>query len=165
MNRIVWAVLLVAALSGCDLARQQQAQQTAENQRRYVESRKAILDAQIRGCTESFKRGDLKTHVAQDICINDVISAAYSEMHYPYMDLVMNLSATRLRLGEQLDKGTMSDTEARAALTDAMATLISQQRIRDVQAANDAARNAALEAQIDAAQRRNHLELMELESR
>jgi hypothetical protein len=65
----------------------------------------------MRECREKREKGELKTHVESVQCSNTVLSSAYQNAGYPYMDLVARIAAKRLALAEGLDKSVMSSTE------------------------------------------------------
>jgi hypothetical protein len=133
---LMLGLALTFALSGC--ASTMQAQRAAQ-----IRERMAAAKAEMAACVEKRKAGIFRTHVESATCVNDAQQRAFSDIGYPYMDLVSSLSAARLRIAAQVDAGQITEAEAQARMMDAVAQVQNEERRRREEAAVE---NAAIRA-------------------
>lgn len=90
------------------------------------ETKTAMLD-----CKKKRLSGELKTYMASAECSNPRILAAYQRAGYRYMDLIYLLTAKRLALAEQVDKGTITEAQEELEAAKFMIGLVDEERRRD----------------------------------
>jgi hypothetical protein len=122
---------LIAALAGC-----------GPIQRAQIEQQRDAIDAEAVACAQKHKSGEFKTHVQAVTCMNDAYQRGISVGLYPFPDIRLAWEAARLRAAEQLDRGEITETEAKAQLLDISAKATAEARRRAVQ-------NAQTQAEIN----------------
>ncbi len=75
--------------------------------------------------------GELKTYVASAQCSNAAMIAAFKEAQYRYMDLIELFTAKRLALAAKIDRGELSEQQAKLESDRAYASLQAAERKRD----------------------------------
>jgi hypothetical protein len=133
-RRMLVTLFLLFALASCGPI--QRAQQAA-----YAKDRIAQARLEAATCVERRKAGEIKTRVESAQCVNDALQRGLADIHYPYMDLFLAFSASRLRIAEQFDQGQLGETEMQARMMEVQAVWQGNERQRNDDAA---VRNAAV---------------------
>lgn len=85
----------------------------------------------INKCSLRRLRGELPTFAASAECSNRLLIAAFNAAHYKYMDLIKYLAAKRLEVAEQIDRGKLTEEQARQEAMKIMMQIIAAERERD----------------------------------
>jgi hypothetical protein len=91
--------------------------------------------AAIMECRDRRLKHEFKTYKQSAECSNPKILAAYESAGYPYMDLVRVLLDARLVAAENLDKGAVTETQAREQSAEFERRLMSEDQRRQAAAA------------------------------
>ena len=102
-------------------------------QRAQVQQQRAAIDAEAATCVQKLKSGEFKTHVEAASCVNDAYQRGIAEGLYPFPDIRLAWEAARLRVAEQLDRGEITETEARARLLEIGANATAEARRRSIE--------------------------------
>lgn len=129
---VPFCLIVSAAVSGCGAAQRAQLQQ-----------QRTAIDAEAAACAQNLRSGEFKTHVEAVTCMNDAYHRGVSAGLYPFPDIRLAWEAARLRAAEQLDRGEITETEAKARLLEISATAAAEARRRSTE-------NARVNAVIDA---------------
>lgn len=126
MKKVVLLVVVASlcALSGCSemndfFARRDAAQRDAQ-----IKSRLGQLTKDLDACSMKRKSDPAITHVAYAECVNGAFESATFDAGYPYPDIIATLSAERLRIAEQVDKGQITDVEGVARIDDKISEVV-----------------------------------------
>jgi hypothetical protein len=85
----------------------------------------------INECRARRLRGELTTYAASVQCSNPTMLAAFKEAHYRYMDLIQFFSAKRLELAAKIDRGELTEKQAKLETERAFASIQATERQRD----------------------------------
>lgn len=135
----LYGLLIVSvALSGCGIAARQEAEQ-AEKQRR------ADMEAAFTACDQTQFSGKTQHRDRAQCMVN--VANRYIRPIDPYPELLDLLSATRLSIASRVDRGEITEDDARLAFQQKMAELTSERERRnqgrDMVSAQQQAANAA----------------------
>ena len=87
----------------------------------------------INECRAKRISGELPSFVASAQCSNPPMLAAFNEVHYKYMDLIQFYAAKRLEFATKIDRGEMTEQQARIETEKVYANVQSAERQRDGQ--------------------------------
>jgi hypothetical protein len=112
------SVIIFAALSGVAFAQSEMgASAPTQDPVQWAEQ----VGAQaMRQCRDKRLRGELATYAASVQCSNKVMIAAFSKVHYKYMDLIQTFAAKRLELASMEDRGELTDQQAALEMNKAL---------------------------------------------
>jgi hypothetical protein len=82
-------------------------------------------------CRAKRLRGELPSHAASIQCANAPMLAAFSEVHYRYMDLIQMFAAKRLELASRIDHGELTEQQGQIEIQNAYANVQEAERRRD----------------------------------
>jgi hypothetical protein len=132
MKTIYCGLALALVLSGC-----------GPIQRAQIQQQRAAIDAEAAACAQKLKSREFKNHVEEATCANDAYARGARAGIYPFPDIRQVWMAAHLRVAEQLDRGEITETEAKARLLEIGATATAEARRRSVE---NAQANAATRA-------------------
>ncbi|MDR3437464.1 hypothetical protein [Telmatospirillum sp.] len=133
MRTAVFLAMLVCGtvLSGCSMVEGLlDSDDTTASQNQMNQQRLDRMTQDINACSAARKAGQTTTRVDYARCVNAAFQSAMFDVNYSYPDIVATLSAERLRVAELADKGTISDAEGQARLSDKIAETVRLDRAR-----------------------------------
>jgi hypothetical protein len=81
------------------------------------------IKAAIISCKNKRLSGELKNFLASTNCSNPLITQIFANIRYPYMDLIVQLTAKRLAVAERIDTGELSEGDGQLELAKFMTYL------------------------------------------
>jgi hypothetical protein len=104
---------------------------TAQDQMQRVAK---VTEQAMTECRAKRLRGELPSHVASAQCSNPPIVQAFNAAHYRYMDLIQFLAAKRLELATKIDRGELTEEQAKREIDQLYASIQATERQRDAAA-------------------------------
>ena len=113
--------------------RQEEFQQQQANQREINKQRIAAMQQEAISCKNRREAGEFKLFVESSKCINEALEKGFTDINYPYMDLVSLLNATRLVVAEKIDHREVTEAQGLAEIAEKGVWLTDQEQKRDAQ--------------------------------
>lgn len=82
-------------------------------------------------CRAKRLSGELKTFEEAARCSGDRIMQAYSDVNYKHMDLIAKITASRITLGEMIDRHQITEAEAQVRFQKIFADVKETERLRE----------------------------------
>uniref|UniRef100_A0A7V3KMI8 Lipoprotein n=1 Tax=candidate division WOR-3 bacterium TaxID=2052148 RepID=A0A7V3KMI8_UNCW3 len=80
-------------------------------------------------CESKFKSGILANYSERAECLNAGFMKVYSDINYPYLDLIHLINAYRMAIAERIDRGELSFNEGELIMAN-VRVLITQEELR-----------------------------------
>lgn len=104
------------------------AQPTAENP---IQRAFKITSLAADACKAKRLRGELPSHAASVRCANPAMLQAFREAQYKHMDLIEAFAAERVELATRMDRGELTEDQAKIEVERVLATMQSIERQRE----------------------------------
>jgi glucose/arabinose dehydrogenase len=159
--------LIVLALTGCGIAQQQQITAARQQHSEAMKQANAEPKAAMLECKSKRLAGELVTHVSSVQCSNPRVIDAYERAGYSYMDLIRVMTAKRLEVAEEQDRGQSTEGQAELEIAEAASRITEEERRRNLEAADvnlrysrEAARRAEVNRQEGVQMMQSGLDMM-----